>query len=85
MAGIGLYLRPVGFLYGAVAETAIADGLALPLAGGPIAFTCSRADRGAPGSASRALVAATNLLRPKIQTLPPCSHASPRHDCPSPG
>src|SRR5690606_38720659 len=34
-----LYLRPLGFLNGAVAEAAVGRGAARPLAGGPIAFT----------------------------------------------
>lgn len=39
MADGKLYIRPIGFLYGPPAQAAIEDGLALPLAGGPIAFT----------------------------------------------
>ena len=34
-----LYVRPIGLLYGSAAAGAVADGLALPLAGGSIAFT----------------------------------------------
>lgn len=34
-----LYLRPVGILHGSEAEAAIFGGLALPLAGGPAAFS----------------------------------------------
>ena len=41
MASAKLYLRPIGLLYGAAAEAAVAEGLALPLAGGPIAFTAA--------------------------------------------
>lgn len=37
--GWSLYLRPLGFLNGAVAEAAVARGAARPLAGGPVAFT----------------------------------------------
>jgi dihydropteroate synthase len=38
-SGWSLYLRPLGFLNGAVAEAAVVRGAARPLAGGPIAFT----------------------------------------------
>jgi len=43
-----IYLRPLGFLYGAQADAGIEDGLALPLAGGPIAFTSVELIEGAP-------------------------------------
>ncbi len=36
-----LYLRPIGLLYGAAARAALGEGVALPLAGGPIAFTAA--------------------------------------------
>ncbi len=58
-----IYLRPLGFFYGAAAETAIADGLALPLAGGPIAFTAAELIEGAPGKAMRCILTAQALLR----------------------
>jgi dihydropteroate synthase len=45
-----LYLRPVGILYGAVAEQAIGEGLALPLAGGPIAFAAAELIEGSRGN-----------------------------------
>jgi dihydropteroate synthase len=41
MADGKLYLRPIGLLYGPPAVAAVEDGLALPLAGGPIAFTAA--------------------------------------------
>jgi dihydropteroate synthase len=53
MARESLYLRPIGFLYGATADVAVAEGVALALAGGPIAFTASELIEGAPGSARR--------------------------------
>lgn len=43
-----IYLRPMGFLYGPQAYAAIEDGLALPLAGGTIAFTSVELIEGAP-------------------------------------
>jgi dihydropteroate synthase len=50
MAEAKLYLRPVGLLYGATAAAAVSDGLALPLAGGPIAFTAAELIEGVPGN-----------------------------------
>jgi dihydropteroate synthase len=58
-----LYLRPLGFLYGAAAAAAIADGLALPLAGGPIAFTAAELIEGKPGNATRRILTAQALRR----------------------
>src|SRR3990172_8573527 len=56
-----LYLRPVGLLYGAVAEAAIAEGLALPLAGGPIAFAAAELIEGEPGTSRRRIFTARAL------------------------
>ncbi len=56
-----LYLRPIGFLYGPPAEAAIEDGLALPLAGGPIAFTAAVVIEGDPTSSQRRLVSVEAL------------------------
>jgi dihydropteroate synthase len=50
MASAKLYLRPIGLLYGATAAAAVVDGLALPLAGGPIAFTAAELIEGVPGN-----------------------------------
>jgi dihydropteroate synthase len=44
-----LYVRPIGLLYGPTAAAAVADGLALPLAGGPIAFAAAEMIEGEPG------------------------------------
>ena len=63
MADPKLYLRPLGFLYGAAAVAAIADGLALPLAGGPIAFTAAELIEGEPGSSERRMFTAHALAR----------------------
>ncbi len=63
MANAKLYLRPVGLLYGAVAEAAIAEGLALPLAGGGIAFTAAELIEGEPGTSRRRLFTARALGR----------------------
>ncbi|ODS03709.1 dihydropteroate synthase [Methyloceanibacter marginalis] len=61
MAEGKLYLRPIGFLYGPPAEAAIEDGLALPLAGGPIAFTAAVVIEGDPASSQRRLVSVEAL------------------------
>jgi len=56
-----LYLRPIGFLYGASADAAVEDGLALPLAGGPIAFTSAVLIEGTPAKSQRRLFTAQAL------------------------
>lgn len=56
-----LYLRPIGFLYGPPAEAAIEDGLALPLAGGPIAFSVAVLIEGDPTNSRRRLFTAQTL------------------------
>jgi dihydropteroate synthase len=61
MAEAKLYLRPIGLLYGAAAEAARAERLALPLAGSPIAFTAAELIEGTPGNAKRRLLAAREL------------------------
>jgi dihydropteroate synthase len=61
MAEGKLYLRPIGFLYGPPAEAAIEDGLALPLAGGPIAFTAAVVIEGDPTNSQRRLVSVEAL------------------------
>ena len=63
MADAKLYLRPIGFLYGATAKGAMAEGLALPLAGGPIAFTAAELIEGVPGSSKRRLFTAHALAK----------------------
>lgn len=61
MADGKIYLRPLGFLYGPQADAAIEDGLALPLAGGPIAFACVELIEGAPGKSKAYIFSATAL------------------------
>lgn len=51
----GVYLEPIGLLYGSAARDAIAVGSALPLAGGPIAFGGVRFWEGEPGSIKHAV------------------------------
>jgi dihydropteroate synthase len=61
MARAKFYLRPVGFLYGETAAKALAGGAALPLAGGPIAFTMAELIETRGDTATRALIAAADL------------------------
>ena len=55
------YLRPMGLLYGATASAAIAEGFALPLAGGPIAFSAAELIEGTPREAKRRLLPAKDV------------------------
>ena len=61
MARAKLYLRPVGLLYGPIAAEAMAHGLALPLAGGPIAFTAAEMTESLADASRRHLVTASEL------------------------
>ena len=61
MADGKLYLRPIGLLYGPPADAAVEDGLALPLAGGPIAFTAAVLIEGDASNSRRRLCTATTL------------------------
>jgi dihydropteroate synthase len=56
-----LYLNPIGLIYGAVARVAVANGLALPLAGGAIAFTTAELIDGVPGSTKRWFLTAQQI------------------------
>ena len=69
MADAKLYLRPIGFLYGPPAEAAVAEGLALPLAGGPIAFTAAVLIEGTPQKSTRRLLAAPALKESRDAAL----------------
>ena len=69
MADAKLYLRPIGFLYGDMAAKAVAEGLALPLAGGAIAFTAAELIDGTPRAAKRRLVTAQDLARSRDTDL----------------
>jgi dihydropteroate synthase len=61
MADSKLYLRPIGFLYGETAARAVAEGAALPLAGGPVSFTAAELIEGTPSSTERRLLGAKEL------------------------
>src|SRR6266516_1761849 len=69
MADAKLYLRPIGWLYGATAEAAVAEGLALPLAGGGIAFAAAQLIEGAPGKARKRLFTARELAEVRDANL----------------
>ena len=69
MADAKLYLRPIGFLYGDMAAKAVAEGVALPLAGGAIAFTAAELIEGTPRAAKRRLVTAQDLARSRDADL----------------
>jgi dihydropteroate synthase len=62
MASAKLYVRPIGLLYGAAAAEAVAEGLALPLAGGPIAFAAAELIEGVPGNTRMRLFTAHALV-----------------------
>src|SRR5512145_269966 len=69
MASEKLYLRPAGMLFGAVAEAAVGEGLALPLAGGPIAFAAAELIEGVPGKSRRRLFTAHALAQSREADL----------------
>jgi dihydropteroate synthase len=69
MASTKLYLRPLGLLYGASAEAAIAEGVALPLAGGPIAFAAAELIEGVPGKSKLRLFTASALAKSRDGAL----------------
>jgi dihydropteroate synthase len=68
----GIYLEPIGLLYGEVAKEAVSFGAALPLAGGAIAFSAVRLWEGEPGNIKHA-VARTSTMQaidePRVKEL----------------
>jgi dihydropteroate synthase len=64
-----LYLRPIGLLYGVAANAAGAGGVALPLAGGPIAFAAAELIEGEAGSARRQIFTARALAEARDTDL----------------
>ncbi len=68
----GIYLEPIGFLYGEVAKEAVALGGGVPLAGGPIAFGAVRLWEGEPGNVKHAVVRVSTLQaidEPRVKEL----------------
>jgi dihydropteroate synthase len=67
-----LYVRPIGLLYGAAAAAAIAEGAALPLTGGPIAFGLAELIEGVPGKTKTKIFTAQALAasgEPNLQAV----------------
>ena len=69
MADAKLYLRPIGFLYGDTAAEAVAEGMALPMAGGPISFTAAELIEGTPSSTERRHLGAKDLAASRDSDL----------------
>jgi dihydropteroate synthase len=68
----GIYLEPVGLLYGTAAREAVAARIALPLAGGPIAFAAARLWEGEPGNVKHSTIqtsAIESIAEPRIKEL----------------
>ena len=68
----GLYLQPIGLLYGEVARDAVSIEAALPLAGGSIAFSAVRLWEGEPGNVKHAIarIGAIQAIRePRVKDL----------------
>ena len=74
-----LYLRPIGLLYGAAANAAVAEGVALPLAGGPIAFAAAELIEGEAGSARRQIFTARALAESRDTDLADTARSASRH------
>ncbi|MBC8049704.1 MAG: dihydropteroate synthase [Chitinophagales bacterium] len=67
-----VYLRPIGIIWGANAAQAVAEGIALPLCGGPAAFLAAQIIEGEPGATKYAIARAPTLTaidEPSVQTL----------------
>lgn len=69
MAAGGIYLRPVGLLYGDVARAAVADKIALPLTNTGISFTHIDILSGPKSGSARQVVAAADLAKSNDQQV----------------
>ncbi len=68
----GIYLQPIGLLYGPIAREAVVLGAALPLAGGSVAFEGVRLWEGEPGDVKHAIVRTSTIQAiddPRIKDL----------------
>ena len=68
----GIYLQPIGLLYGEVARDAVSLGAALPLAGSSIAFCAIRLWEGEPGNVKHAIVRTSTIQaidEPRVKEL----------------
>lgn len=57
----GLYIKPLGIIFGAHAAQAVEAGLALPLAGGSAAFGAAELIEGKPGASNSVIARAATL------------------------
>jgi dihydropteroate synthase len=57
----GIYLEPIGLLYGPAAREAVTNGWALPLAGSSTAFAAVRLWEGEPGNVKHAVVRVSTI------------------------
>jgi len=57
----GLYIKPLGIIFGAQAQQAIDAGLALPLAGGKLGFGAAELIEGTPGQSKSVIARAATL------------------------
>src|SRR5271157_1286440 len=72
IAMTGVYLQPIGLLYGEVARDAVSLGAALPLAGSSIAFCAMRLWEGEPGNVKHAIVRTSTIQaidEPRVKEL----------------
>ncbi|MFP4538246.1 MAG: dihydropteroate synthase [Dichotomicrobium sp.] len=58
----GLYIKPLGIVFGTHAAQAVEAGLALPLAGGPAAFGAAELIEGKPGQSKSVIARAATLM-----------------------
>jgi dihydropteroate synthase len=72
IAMTGIYLQPIGLLYGEIARDAVSLGAALPLAGSSIAFCAIRLWEGEPGNVKHAIVRTSTIQaidEPRVKEL----------------
>ncbi len=68
----GIYLQPIGLLYGEVARDAVSLGVALPLAGSSVAFSAVRLWEGEPGNVNHAIARTSTIQaidEPRVKDL----------------
>ncbi len=66
------YLRPIGILPGAAARRAVEDGIALPLSGGPLAFTLVEIIVRNGGTITRRIVPVESVKLEAVKYCRPC-------------
>ena len=68
----GIYLQPIGLLYGEIARDAVSLGAALPLAGSSVAFSTVRLWEGEPGNVHHAIARTSTIQaidEPRVKDL----------------